>query len=213
MSSKELEVGQAGGSRVAKQEMGCLAALAIYQAGSGRDGTRLVPSVEAVLARTLLGRKWGLKPGCTDGEDKSRTCMPERECGPSLSKSFLQVIGPYCHAVELPPCSQKGQPFFFLSLFKTKDFTLYITCVCLYMKCLCMCVHVYPIAHVWKSEDNFQKLVLSFHSVLGLLQQVLFPMSHRAGSFSSFSDQPSIPLGDINGHFFTTLTGCRMSQH
>lgn len=65
MSSKELEVGQAGDSRshlsskVAKQELGCLAAFAIYQAGSGGDGSRLVPSLEAVLARTRLGRKWG----------------------------------------------------------------------------------------------------------------------------------------------------------
>lgn len=33
MSSKELEVGQAGDSRVAKQEMGCLAALAIIRLG------------------------------------------------------------------------------------------------------------------------------------------------------------------------------------
>lgn len=89
----------------------------------------------------------GLKPGCTDGEDKSRTCTPERECGPSLSKSFLQVIGPYCHAVELPPCLQKGQPFFFL--FLKPKILLYTLFVFVYIcKCLCMCVLVYPIAHV-----------------------------------------------------------------
>lgn len=206
-------MGQAGDSRVAKQEMGCLAALAIYQAGSGRDGSQLVPSVEAVLARTLLGRKWGLKPGCTDGEDKSRTCTPERECGPSLSKSFLQVIGPYCHAVELPPCSQKGQPFFFLSLFKTKDFTLYFTCVCLYMQVfvhVCACISYSTCVEV---RGQLSEISVILPQCVGLVQQVLFPMSHHVGPFSSFSDQPSIPLGDINGHFFTTLTGCRMSQH
>lgn len=134
------------------------------------------------IGQNSSGEEVGLKPGCTDGEDKSRTCTPERECGPSLSKSFLQVIGPYCHAVELPPCSQKDN-LFFLSLFKTKDFTLYIICVCLYMQVfvhVCACISYSTCVEV---RGQLSEISVILPQCAGLVQQVLFPMSHHAGPF------------------------------
>ena len=34
-------------------------------------------------------------------------------------------------------------------------------CVCVCV-CVCVCSYVHAIAHVWRSEDRFQKSVLSF---------------------------------------------------
>lgn len=32
---------------------------------------------------------------------------------------------------------------------------------CIFIKCVCMCVHT--TAYLWRTEDDFQELVLSFH--------------------------------------------------
>ena len=61
-----------------------------------------------------------------------------------------------------------------------------------------MCAQVHPIVLMWKSEDNLQELVFSFHKwVIRLISTQLYLLSHIAGPNSNsdrFVWTPSVLL-------------------
>lgn len=97
-----------------------------------------------------------------------------RECHTPWNSSYQMVVSDMWLLGIVSKCSQRASSALNTWVISPTHFKIYITfppppmptyITFLFVDCMCECTHAHSTVHLWRTDDKFQKFVLSFHLV------------------------------------------------